>query len=174
MPGEEGYTRTIEFASRFYEISFSLVKATEQNNLEEFKRILLSSEDLNRRYYVGVDDEWNSSADPEALNLIRSAKDWIDLEKPFGVLVFNTLFSILAYWDIEFCRKYFFELEPRPLFSMVLPKLDPAAEYINESTIAKRRGMFWLPVKRLNQSSLTLLITIDYEMGLSHLSLERR
>jgi hypothetical protein len=149
VPGKMNFAHTIEFASCFDDISSDLFKAREQNNLQEFKRILLTSEVLDRRYYVFVDDEWSSSADPEALSKIKSAQDWTDIDKSFSVLIFNVLFSLMAHWDIEFCQQYFYALEPKPLFSLVLPKLDPAAKYLDESTVAKRRGMFLIPVKRL-------------------------
>lgn len=149
IPGKMEFPRTLEFAEKIDQISLNLSNAREQGRLEAFKRILLTSELLDQRYYVNVDDEWNSSADPEALNLTKSAQDWRDIDKPLGILVFNTLFSLMACWDIEFTQQYFHAFEPRSLFSLVLPKLDPAAGDLSEVTIAKRRGMFWLPVKRL-------------------------
>lgn len=149
IPDKMEFPRTIEFAARIDEISLSLTNAREQDSLEEFKRILLASELLDRRYYVEADDEWSSSAEPEALNLIKAAQDWCDIEKPLGVLIFNTLFSVMSYWDIEFYHQFFSNYDPKPLFSQVLPKLDPDAKYLDKSTIAKRRGMFWIPVKRL-------------------------
>lgn len=109
----------------------------------------MSSELLDRRYYVNADDEWDSSTDPEALSQIKSAQNWTDIDRPWRALVFNMLFSLMACWDIEFYSQYFRPFEPRPLFSLVLPKLDPAAKYSDESTIKKRRGMFWFPIKRL-------------------------
>lgn len=149
VPGKVNFAHTIEFASRFDDISSDLFEVREQNDLEEFKRILLTSEVLDRRYYVFADDEWSSSVDPEALSKIKSAQDWTDIDKPFKVLTSNVLFSLMAHWDIEFCHQYFQALESKPLFSLVLPKLDPAAGDLNKSTISKRRGMFWFPVKRL-------------------------
>lgn len=149
IPGKMEFPLTIEFAARIDDISLSLFTAKEHDDLEGFKQILLESDLLDRKYYVGADEEWTSGFDPEALTSIKSALDWGSIDKPFAILIFNTLFSLMAHWDIEFYSQYFYGFEPRALFSLVLPKLVPAAGDLSEATIAKRRGMFWLPVKRL-------------------------
>jgi hypothetical protein len=59
------------------------------------------------------------------------------------------LFSLLALWDVEFGTCYFTKYTPRPLFELVLPKLNPAFESSsNEETLTVRRDMFWSPVRR--------------------------
>lgn len=144
VQGVMEFPRTIELAGKIDSLSSVLYNAKKSNILKSFK------ESLRREFFT---DKifWIVEDDFEKLILdISSAKDWSELDFILKRLTVTTAISLFSHWDIEFCNQYFESYELRPLFSLVLPKIDPVMDELNiGDAVTKRRDMFWLPVRRL-------------------------
>jgi len=143
------YPYTIELAKKIDDISISLSNAWMESDVEEMKNVLMSSEFSTRQYFADTEDNWANEQLPDRLNFIKSAQTLEDIGRLINILTMNCLFSLMACWDIEFYSQYSPKLIPRTWFSLVLPKVDPVVEHHNSKEMKKRRGMFWLPSKRL-------------------------
>jgi hypothetical protein len=142
------FPHTIDFAKKIDELSLRLSEARAKDDFMGFKEAIFCSIVADPVYFTAINEK-AGLANPPMLNLFNSANDWDEMETPLQAVIFNTLVSLLAQWDIEFSIQYFPSFSARPCFSMVLPQLDPVARYIDDYSIVKRRGMFWYPVRRL-------------------------
>jgi len=147
IDGVMAFPRTIDFARDIDELSSRLYDARIADDLAGFKEKLMNSVVADPVYFAQNVEEMGL-ATPPMLELFQSAKDWNEIDVPFRAIGLNTLFSLLAHWDIEFSSQYFLSFTPRPCFSMVLPRIDPAAMN-KDGTVSTRRDRFWLPVRRL-------------------------
>lgn len=156
---EADYQQTLKFAHAIDNISFQLSVLREQNNFLLFKDSLIELLDSNPAYLSSSQERESKSTSPAMLIKLKYAKDWDEIDEPFNILAINTLFSFLALWDVEFCAHYFPSFEPRSIFALVLPRLDPKAGNPDiEKSIPKRRDMFWYPIRRLIELSYFLAV----------------
>lgn len=141
------YPRTLEFARKLDELSSLLYSAREDGNIEKFKMEIKNSGFADPTYFAQYAGEMELTH-PPMLEQFLTAHNWEEINKPLQTLTANSLFALLALWDVEFCPQLFPLFFRRPCFSLVLPRIDPKAikEY---GSIEKRRDMYWLPVRRL-------------------------
>lgn len=149
IAGYIAYPHTIEFASAIDRLSTRYFEARQQNNLAVFKDALLNHPVIGPAYFARIGAPTTQSTNNSLLEQLRAAEDWATIDQPLAAVTLNSLLSLLALWDVEFCSQCFSPFAPRSCFAMVLPKLDPKAGNADTGKIAKRRGMFWYPVRRL-------------------------
>jgi len=138
---------TLDAAKKIDSYSLVLHNLFQKDDIEGFKNVLLSSEFGNSQYFEEPDFEGKNYS--KNIRLCNEAKCWKDIDIAMRAVSSNCLFSLMAIWDLEFFSLYATKYKTRSLFSLLLPKIDPLAEYSMDLGIKKRRGMFWLPTKRL-------------------------
>jgi hypothetical protein len=143
------FKHAIGLAKKIDDVSAVLCDARQKGDIEEFKDALLSSEFGSEAYFRSMGNGSLKEIKLSSLQSFKAAKDWKDIDEPLNAIKYNCLLSLMALWDIELYSLYGSKYEPRSLFSLLLPKVDPLAKYISDQEIEKKRGMFWLPTKRL-------------------------
>ncbi len=149
IEGFIAFPHTIELASAIDRLSTRLFEARQRNDLVGFKDALLNHPVLGPAYFAQNGAPTTQSTNNPLLEQLRTAQDWAAIDQPLAAVTSNSLLSLLALWDVEFCSQYFSSFAPRSCFAMVLPQLDPKAGNADAGKIAKRRGMFLYPVRRL-------------------------
>ncbi len=149
IEGYIAFPHTLELAIAIDRLSTSLAEARQRSDLAGFKEMLLNSPVVSLAHFAQTAADWKLPGTPPLLESLRMAQEWTDADQPLRAAIMNTLFSLLAHWDVEFYSRYFPNRAPRSCFAMVLPRLDPKAAVPCEGQITKRRGMFAYPVRRL-------------------------
>lgn len=149
IKGVMSFPHTIEFAIQIDQLSSRLFEARQRDDLEGFKSALLTGFVADSAYYFRSNAEAVAMGTPPLLEQLRTATAWSTLDEAYAAIFGNVLFSALAHWDVEFCSQFCSEYEPRPLFTLVLPRLDPALGKPAEGDVPIRKGMFRYPVRRL-------------------------
>lgn len=153
------YPHTLKFACAIDQISSQLFAHREQDNFLLFKDSLIELLENRPAYLSNTQERQSKSTTPAMFIRLNSAKNWSEIHEPLNFLTINTLYSFLALWDVEFCAHYLPLFEPRSIFSLVLPRLDPRAGNPDiDKLIPKRRDMFWYPVRQLIELSYFLAV----------------
>lgn len=143
------FPRTRKFAGQVDALTIALEEKASRNDLEGFKESLQSSQLASRKFMEPGDKIGVEFEAYEFATKVQLATTWNDLNEPVYRASANLLLTFLAKWDVEFGTQVYFQgLQPRSIFAMVLPRLDPAAERV-DGKLKPRRDMFWLPVRRL-------------------------
>lgn len=144
VKGVMEFPQTISMAEEIDNMSSILFDARESDNFELFKESLLNIARSGTSIWI-PDKKLE-----DILSSIEAATCWAELEPHMVELSVYVCLSLFARWDIEFCSQYFKPYKSRSLFALILPKLDPIFDNIKVGdVVAKRRDMFWLPVRRL-------------------------
>lgn len=149
IDGVMSFPLTMELACDVDRLSSQLFEARQKDDLNGFKSALLCSDFGERAYYLCTSEEGGGTAKPALLRQLELASEWSELDEVWPTIVANVTLSLLGHWDVEFCRQYFAKYEPRPIFALVLPRLDPALGPVDVGVLPRRRDMFWYPVRRL-------------------------
>lgn len=111
---------TLALAISMDELAHVLWSANCNGDFGACKDALLNSPLLAKNYFADTERELGIDGTPLALQKAHQAADWNELNASISVVTANLLFSLLACWDLEFCRTYFPKLRPFPLFESVM------------------------------------------------------
>lgn len=138
-------------------MSRQLFVAAEEDRRQDVAELLA---ELGPDYFDESAEEQRPSSQQPDVHYVHAATHAGDLQQALAKATNNAIFSVLAQWDLEFAGGFepFAGFRARPVFAYLLPKLDPAAGDLRARKFARRRDMFWLPVRRL----LSLLCIVGH------------
>lgn len=141
------YARTTRFSAEFDQRSAGMFEAW----AKDFPRLRQLLLELGPLYFGDMQDDKLGDVQSALWMRCEAARDFEDLQEPFHAAKVNALFSILAHWDCEFVAAYpaLARLRAGSVFVYSMPKLDPAVDFSDKQETPRRRGMAWLPVRRL-------------------------
>ncbi|EXI64218.1 MAG: hypothetical protein AW08_03776 [Candidatus Accumulibacter adjunctus] len=143
------FPHTLQLALAIDKLSTRLWAARRADRLEEFRQALRESPLADAGNFAGSSDEAAEGCPPKLLARLESVASWAGMDEIVRTVAVNTLLSLLARWDVEFCSQFFSGYEARPFFALVLPRLDPkAGDADGCGELPRRRGMFQYPVRR--------------------------
>ncbi|GAB3367972.1 MULTISPECIES: hypothetical protein [Giesbergeria] len=146
-PLENHYPETLKLACKIDEISKELYEAKAKKDIDAFILKLLSVDYLTEEYLVNIDEMDESIC--ETKERIINSKNWSDLDKPLKLILFNALMSLMALWNIEFCKSYFDQFEAVPIFIWFQPRINPTVKKGADGNFKKQRDLIHLPNRRL-------------------------
>lgn len=141
----EAVPETLELARQMDEFAHELWQAKCSGDFAECKRRLLESPFLERNYFADTERELINTDLPRARRQVQEAGDFEELQQALGFITFNQLLSLLACWDLEFCRSYFPSLRAFPLFETLMFKLPH--DFLENPKFG--RNVFSYPLRKL-------------------------
>lgn len=117
---QEPPPNTLALATRMDELAHALWKAKRNRDFGACKHALLDSLPLDRNHFADTERELGVDDAPLALHQAQIATDWGELDASIKTVAANMLFSLMACWDVEYCRIYFPNMKPFPLFEIVM------------------------------------------------------
>lgn len=155
MPCGVGLPLTTAFAEEVDTLVVRLLDAHSAGNLEAFKQAIL---ECNWGEGVPRLIQYQQAADQQ-MEAMRAASDWDAVLAAVENVFENLLLCFFAALDAEFGLIYFKQFKPRPLFLLVMPKMNPQ---INLASLDKlpSRNLVYQPARRLLELSHAMMIWI--------------
>lgn len=148
-PSLETLPETWKLATTLDELAHALFRAKQDDDIAAYKSILLNDPLLVTHYFVGCDSEFDAEGTPAALASVQLATTWDELDRPTKTVAAQALFSLLACWDLEFCRSYIPPMQAFPLFETVMLHTEHEIQ-------GKQRDMFHRPTRNLLEFLATM------------------
>lgn len=143
---------TITFAEEIDCLANSILLAYQANDLDSFKQAIAGCT-WGDGVPQPIADQEEDERRFEALNAATNWEEAFAQLKGFADTVFICLLAAL---DAEHCSTFFGHFQPRPLFLLVAPKLNPAFDP-NALDKAPRRNLVYRPTRRLLELSHALI-----------------
>jgi len=154
LPGSYELPLTIAFAEEIDLTVTRLLNAHKGDDLDAFKQAILECVWLE-----AVASQQKYSQQMEAL---RAAPDWGAALMASQQFLIEMLICFFAALDAEFGLIYFVRFQSRPIFTLVMPKLNSKVDLDSLDKIPKRNLIFQ-PVRRLLELSYALMFWIKVE-----------
>lgn len=130
---------TKAFAEDVDRLLGQLAASYEARDLDSFKKLILEC-------------DWGGPASPDAIDAsdaIRHAADWSTLTKASSGIADEILVCFLAALDVEHGATYFQRFRQRPLFPLVLPRVNPSVDLSAATVTIPKRNFIRRPARRL-------------------------
>lgn len=151
-PSLEDFPETLELAKDLDKLAHALSGAKRHDDIAAYKGILLNEPLLEKSYFANSDQELGMEGTPVALVSIQQASTWEELDHPSKIVTAQALFSLLACWDLEFCRSYMPSMQAFPVFETVM--LHTEHEIQEKQKVS--RDMFHRPTRNLLEFLATI------------------
>lgn len=149
VPGAYEFPQATAFAEEIDLAAIKLLDSYKSDDLESFKRSVLDCAWLE---VVASQQEIS-----EQMATLRTATDW-DAALPVAQqFIFDMLLCYFAALDAEFGLKYFTRFKLRPLFLLVIPKLNATVDSGSIGNVPKR-NLIHQPIRRLLELSHALMV----------------
>ena len=142
---QEPPLETLALATRMDEMAHVLWRAKRKGDFAAYKLALLNAPLLEWNHFANTERELGIDETPLALRQAQTAIAWEELNDATKIVTANLLFSLMACWDLEFCRSYFPMMKPLPLFETVMLR---TAHDLQENPKLDR-GTFQRPTRNL-------------------------
>lgn len=146
---------TMAFAEEVDKLVIKLLAAREANNLESFKQTIIECD-------WGEGEPGSITYQQEAaqcMETFRTAPNWIAALTAARSFFDNMLLLLLAALDAEYGSTRFGRFQPRPLFLLVTPKINPKFS-LDSLDKSPRRNLVNRPVRRLLELSHALTVWV--------------
>lgn len=120
---DEPPPETLALATRMDELAHELGNSKSNGNFAAYKQALLNAPLVDRNYFADTERELGIDGIPRALRQAQMADNWEGLENSIQIVTVNLLVSLMACWDLEFCRTYSPLMKPFPFFETVMLRL---------------------------------------------------
>jgi len=144
-PSLEDFPETLELAKGLDELAHALSGAKRHNDIAAYKGVLLNEPLLEKSYFANDDQELSMEGTPAALASLQLDLTWEELESSTKIVTAQALFSLMACWDLEFCRSYTPSMQAFPFFETVM--LHTEHEFQEKQKVS--RDMFHRPTRNL-------------------------
>ena len=155
VPGEYELPLTIAFAEEVDKLVIRLLEAHNADDLEEFKQAIIGCNWGDGIPRLIADQQ----VVDQQLEPLRAASDWGAVLSTVENEFFNMLLYYFAALDAEYGLIHFKEFQPRPLFLLVMPKMNPQTK-LDSLDKLPRRNLVYQPVRRLLELSHALMVWI--------------
>lgn len=149
IPGVYEFPQATAFAEEVDLIISKLLDAHRGDDLVAFKQVIL---DCVWREVLASQEKF-----AQQMEALQTASDWDATLSASQQFILNMLFCFFSALDAEFGLIYFSRLESRPLFLIVMPKLNSKVDLDSLDKIPKRNFVYQ-PVRRLLELSHALMV----------------
>lgn len=111
---------TLALATRMDEMAHEVEREKRKGDFSAYKQALLNGAPLDQNYFADTERELGIGGIPLALRQAQEATDWDELDNAVRAVTANSLFSLMACWDLECLRQYSPLMTPFPLFESVM------------------------------------------------------
>lgn len=148
---------TITFAEEIDCLANSISLAYQSNDLASFKHAITGC-----NWGEGVHRPIAEEEAERRFAALNAASNWDEAFAELGGFTDNVFICLLAALDAEHGSTFFGHFQPRPLFLLVAPKLNPAFDP-NALDKAPRRNLVYRPVRRLLELSHALMFWAKHQ-----------
>ncbi|WP_186197632.1 hypothetical protein [Burkholderia gladioli] len=156
------YRRSIATTRRLDELNHNLANARIADSVDAARDAVRESGLATPSRFLDLNEGFDTTREPVAWRLFNEAKTWDQFDLPMRVFTGKTLFDWLACWDVDFYLDSFNAFAPRPLFSLVAPRLN--LRFFNglpPGTV--RRNLVETPTRRLLDVTSTFLYHAQFK-----------
>lgn len=155
IPGRYELPQSIAFAEEIDMLVARLQDAHQAGNLEAFRKSILEC-NLARKMFGSVGNQQEAEQYEVALH---AASDWNGVVNAVQIIFPNLVLSLFAALDAEYGLIFFQRLKPRPIFLLVMPRMNPQSD-LQMANKRLDRNFVYQPVRRLLELSHALMIWV--------------
>lgn len=141
----------------------ALIKILKKNDFPTYKQeILKLCNEPSLKLWI--------ESSPDFVDVLKTsckASELSSLEEISRCWAMSAIYRIIACWDVEFQSNYIHRegstnIEVRPLFQLLMPRINPITRTNSSGQYTSARGLFHIPMRRLLELSFTLAYFAKY------------